>query len=287
MNTQDLTGKLAVITGGSSGIGLGIAEALAKQGARILIVARNEKKLAVAAEQLSASSREPIETLSADISKLNDVKAIAARVAELAPCADILVNNAGIVSAGYLVDTPLDEWERLYSLNVRGLVGLLQQLTPAMEAQGLKDQQARHIINIASAAGMFSMPSTSAYGATKAAVISLGGSLRLELMAAKVGVTTVCPVYVKTPIEDTVQLFGRMDNPRGRKLVAKSFQTTSVTADDVAREALKAINSNKGLVIVGSEGKFLNLIQRLSRGLLEKLIVKATINKFKYFRAVK
>jgi short-subunit dehydrogenase len=134
---------------------------------------------------------------------------------------------------------------------------------------------------------MFSMPSTSAYGATKAAVISLGGSLRLELMAAKVGVTTVCPVYVKTPIEDTVQLFGRMDNPRGRKLVAKSFQTTSVTADDVAREALKAINSNKGLVIVGSEGKFLNLIQRLSRGLLEKLIVKATINKFKYFRAVK
>jgi short-subunit dehydrogenase len=79
MNTQNLTGKLAVITGGSSGIGFAIAEALAKQGARILIVARNEKKLASAAQQLSPYSQRPIETLSADISNLEDVKAIQTR----------------------------------------------------------------------------------------------------------------------------------------------------------------------------------------------------------------
>ena len=274
MNTQNLTGKLAVITGGSSGIGFVIAEALAKQGARILIVARNEKKLASAAQQLSPYSQRPIETLSADISNLEDVKAIADKVSELALCADILVNNAGIVSGGFLVDTPLEEWERLYSLNVRGLVGLLQALTPSMEAQGLKDQQARHIVNIASAAGIIAVPNMSAYSATKAAVISLGACLRLELATANVGVTSVCPAYVQTPIKDTVQLFGRMDTPKGRKRVAKGFQNAKLTGNDVARAALKAINKNKGLVIVGNEGKFMDVLQRISRRLFERLILK-------------
>lgn len=274
MNINNLNGKLAVITGGSSGIGLAIAEALAKKGARILIVARNEKKLTDAAQQIASSSQFPIETLSADISQLEDVKAIANKVSELALCADIVVNNAGIVSGGFLVDTPLEEWERLYSLNVRGLVGLLQQLTPAMEAQGLQDQQPRHIVNIASAAGILAFPGMSAYSATKAAVISLGDCLRLELAPAKVGVSTVCPTYVKTPIAETVQLFGRMDTPRGHKNVSKGFKNASLTADLVANETLKAINKNKGLIILGRDGKIADVIQRLSRGLLVNMMLK-------------
>ena len=274
MNMNNLNGKLAVITGGSSGIGLSIAEALAKKGARILIVARNEKKLADAAQQLSSSSQLPIETLSADISKAEDVKAIANKVAQLAPCADIVVNNAGIVSAGYLIDTPLDEWERLYSLNVRGLVGLLQQLTPAMEEQGLKDQQARHIVNVASAAGILAFPGMSAYNASKAAVIALSDCIRLELAPANIGVSIVCPTYVKTPIAETVQIFGRMNTPRNHKKVVNGFKRAKLTGEFVANETLKAINKNKGLIILGTDGKVASVIQRLSRDLYTKFVLK-------------
>jgi short-subunit dehydrogenase len=274
MNTHDLTGKLAVITGGSSGIGFAIAESLAKNGAQILIVARNQAKLDDAAQKLSISSQLPIQTLSADLSNLDDVKRISDKVSELAPCADIIVNNAGIVSAGYVTDTPLEEWERLYNLNVRGLVALLQALTPAMEAQGLTDNKERHIVNIASAAGVLSFPGMSAYSATKAAVISLSNCLRSELAPANIGVTTVCPTHVRTPIVETIQLFGRMNNPKIQKSVAKQFSTAKLTGDDIARGTLKAINKNTSLVILGGDGKLGDIIQRFSRQMFSNRMVK-------------
>jgi len=277
MNTQNLAGKLAVITGGSSGIGFAIAQALAKRGAQILIVARNETKLAEAAKNLAVSSRLGIETLSADISNLDDVKRISEKVSSLAPCADIVVNNAGIVSAGYLTETPLEEWQRLYNLNVRGLVGLLQQLTPAMEAQGLQDQQPRHIVNIASAAGLLAFPGMSAYSATKAAVISLSDCLRVEMAPANIGVTTICPTYVRTPIAETVQIFGRMDTPKIHNSVAKGFSKAKLTGDDIARETLQAINKNKSLVILGGDGKLGHFMQRISRQLFSNQMAKITL----------
>jgi short-subunit dehydrogenase len=274
MNTNNLTGKLAVITGGSSGIGFAIAESLAKNGAQILIVARNQAKLDDAAQKLSTSSQLPIQTLSADLSNLDDVKRISDKVSQLAPCADIIVNNAGIVSAGYVTDTPLEEWERLYNLNVRGLVALLQALTPAMEAQGLMDNIERHIVNIASAAGLLSFPGMSAYSATKAAVISLSNCLRSELAPANIGVTTVCPTYVRTPIAETVQIFGRMNNPKIQKSIIKQFSRAKLSADDIGRGTLKAINKNKSLVILGGDGKLGDIIQRLSRQMFSNQMVK-------------
>ena len=279
MNIQHLSGKLAVITGGSSGIGLSIAQALALKGARILIIARNPQKLAEAAAYLAAFSQTPIATLSADISNLEDIKAIGIKVAELAPCADIVVNSAGIVSAGFLADTPLTEWERLYHLNVRGLVGLLQQLSPLMRAQGLKDHKARHIVNIASAAGLFAFPGMAAYSATKAAVISLSDCLRLELASANIGVSVICPTYVKTPIAQSVQIFGRMNSPKGHKLVRDGFNKTTLTSEQVAKKTLIAINNNKGLLIIGRDGKMMDIIQRLSRRLYVKVLIKFTAAK--------
>jgi short-subunit dehydrogenase len=287
MNTQELNGKLAIITGGSSGIGFAIAEALAKKGARILIVARNEAKLADAAEKLSTHSKYAIETFSADIGKLDDVKRISEKVSELALCADIIVNNAGVVSGGYLVDTPLEEWERLYNINVRGLVGLLQQLTPAMEAEGLQDQQPRHIVNIASAAGLLAFPGMSAYSATKAAVISLGDCLRNEMAPAKIGVTTICPTYVRTPIAETVKLFGRMDTPKIHQRVSKGFSKAKLTGRDIARETIKAINKNKGLVILGNEGKLGDIIQRISRQFFSHQMAKITMKRHNEAKSLK
>ena len=274
MDMHDLSGKLAVITGGSSGIGFSTALLLAKRGARILIVARNETKLAEAQQQLSVHSQYPVVTVSADISQAEDIKKLAQQVHQLAPCADIIINSAGIVSAGLLGDTPLDEWERLYSLNVRGLVGVLQVLTPAMEVQAKKDKKARHIVNVASVAGIVGFPGMSAYSATKGAVILLTESLRAELSVYNIGVSAICPAYVKTPISETVQAFGRMDNPKTYRGIAKTFAQADLTSQDVAGATIKAISKNKGLVVLGRVGKIANLVKRISPKMMNKIVNK-------------
>ncbi len=274
MNMKNLNGKLAVITGGSSGIGFSVAKALAKRGARVVIVARNEKKLFKAKILLEMDSRHLVTTVSLDISQLDQLKVLSTEVEKLAPCADIIVNSAGIVSAGLLSDTPLDEWERLYSLNVRGLVGVLQTLTPAMEAQSKLDNEARHIVNVASAAGLMGFPGMSAYSATKGAVILLSESLRAELSVHNIGVSVICPAYVKTPISETVKAFGRMDNPRTYRGVAKTFAKADLTPEDVAHATLKAMSKNKGLVVLGREGKMGNLIKRFSPQLMSNFLSK-------------
>jgi len=274
MNMNNLNGKLAVITGGSSGIGFSVAEDLAKKGARILIVARNEKKLAQAAAQLKEVSAFPVITVSADIGNLEDIQKIKVAVQAVSPCADIVVNSAGIVSGGLLADTPLTEWERLYSLNVRGLVAVLQALTPNMEAQSKKDNQSRHIVNVASVAGLIGAPGMSAYSATKGAVILLSECLRAELSVYNIGVTAVCPAYVKTPIAETVQAFGRMDNPRTHKGIAKTFARADLTPQDVAASTLKAMAKNKGLVVLGKQGVMGNLIKRFSPAMMGRLMGK-------------
>ena len=274
MDMHDLSGKLAVITGGSSGIGFSTALLLAKRGARILIVARNEIKLAEAQQQLSVHSQYPVVTLSADISQAEDIKKLAEEVHQLAPCADIIINSAGIVSAGLLGDTPLDEWERLYSLNVRGLVGVLQALTPAMEVQAKKDKKARHIVNVASVAGIVGFPGMSAYSATKGAVILLTESLRAELSVYNIGVSAICPAFVKTPISETVQAFGRMDNPKTYRGIAKTFAQADLTPQDVAGATIKAMAKNKGLVVLGRVGKIANLVKRISPKIMNKIVNK-------------
>lgn len=274
MNMQNLSGKLAVITGGSSGIGFSVAQLLAKRGARILIVARNQTKLNEAQQQLSVHSQYPVVTVSADISKLEDIKKLAEQVHQLAPCADIVINSAGIVSAGLLGDTPLDEWERLYSLNVRGLVGVLQALTPAMETQGKKDNKARHIANVASVAGIVGFPGMSAYSATKGAVILLTESLRAELSVYNIGVTAICPAYVKTPISETVQAFGKMDHPKTYRGIAKTFASADLTPDDVAVATIKAMSKNKGLLVLGRVGKIAHFIKRISPKMMNNIVSK-------------
>jgi short-subunit dehydrogenase len=149
-----------------------------------------------------------------------------------------------------------------------------------METQGLQDQQPRQIVNIASAAGILAVPGMSAYSATKAAVISLSDCLRNELAPAKIGVTTVCPTYVRTPIAETVKLFGRMDTPKTQKRVSRGFANAQLTGNDIARETLKAINKNKGLVVLGNDGKLGDIMQRISRKIFSNQMAKMTLKNY-------
>lgn len=267
--------KLCVITGGSSGIGYAIAERLARQRARLLLIARDATALQAAAERLRMAGAAEVQTLSADVASDADMQKLAPAIATMGEAADLVVNSAGIVSGGLLTDVPMEEWRRLHEVNVLGLLRVLHACLPAMQTRAARGEGGGHLVNIASAAGLVSFPGLSAYGATKSAVVTLSESLRLELVASGIGVTMVCPGFVQTPIASKFRLFGRMDNERTQRFVRDWFARNRLSAETVADKTLNAVRRNRRLVVVGRDAVSGYWTQRLSPGLLERILRRA------------
>jgi len=274
MDLTNLKGKLSVITGGSSGIGYSIAQRIAEKGGDLLLVARNGNKLSDAAAKLSKISSSEVQVVSADVTNADDINRLRETVSSLAPCADIVVNSAGATSGGLVDEIPISEWNRLYNLNVIGLVRVIQALVPPMRNKSRQDGQERHIVNISSASGVVGVPATPAYGATKAAVNSLSESLRIQLQPYKIGVTAVCPSYVKTPLSETVQLFGSMDNPKIHMMIQERVAIGGLTPEEVADSTIEAISKNKWMIMVGRDILRAYLIKRIAPALLFRIMSK-------------
>lgn len=266
--------KLCVLTGGSSGIGLSIAEDLARQGARLLLIARDPAKLERVASDLRARGAQEVAVLSADVSRAEDCARIAPAIAELGAAADLVINSAGVVSAGLLDEVPAEEWQRLFGINVFGLVGVLQAVIPAMRERAQRDGSGGHIVNVASAAGLVGFPGMAAYGATKAAVVALSESLRAELAGYGIGVTAVCPGFVQTPIAETVTLHGRMNTPRMQREIQQWFQRNNLQAETVAAATLRGIRRNQALVVVGRDARAGYWSKRLAPRILSRITAK-------------
>lgn len=273
---KSFTEKICVITGGSSGIGLAIAEALAAERARLLVVARDREALEAAALRLRTLGAAEVRTLSADVSRDADGARLEAAVAAMGSAADLVVNSAGIVSGGLLHEVPLDEWRRLHEVNVLGVVRVLDAVLPAMLSRAARGEGGGHVVNIASAAGLLGFPGLSAYGATKAAVVGLSESLRGELAGAGIGVTAVCPGFVRTPIAAKFRLFGRMDNPRTERNVRAWFERNDLAAEVVARRTIEGVRRNRRLVVVGRDANAGYWSKRVVPGLLERALGRMT-----------
>ncbi|MFO1325653.1 MAG: SDR family NAD(P)-dependent oxidoreductase [Burkholderiales bacterium] len=194
MNALDFKGRTAAITGGAMGIGLAVARRLSASGARVALWDRDEKALAEAKAELGASALAcPLDV--AD-------PAAVARVTQATAAAfggiDVLVCSAGITGPNVpLADYPVDDWKRVFDVNVHGVFLCNRAVVPLMQA---KDYG--RIVNIASVAGKEGNPNASAYSASKAAVIGLTKSLGKELAKAGVRVNCVTPAAVRTAIFD-------------------------------------------------------------------------------------
>ncbi|MGH9266795.1 MAG: SDR family NAD(P)-dependent oxidoreductase, partial [Acidimicrobiales bacterium] len=158
----DLTGKRALVTGAANGIGREIAEVLVEKGAQVMLVDIQDELVAKEAAALGQPS------IKADVTNPEEVKAAVDAAAEAFGGLDIVVPNAGIEQIQPLLTQPLDGWERMWNVNVTGLLVCLQQAAPALIASG-----GGAFVNTASIAGLNGCPLTGGYGATKAAVISL------------------------------------------------------------------------------------------------------------------
>jgi NAD(P)-dependent dehydrogenase (short-subunit alcohol dehydrogenase family) len=194
MNQLDFTGRHAVITGGATGLGFGIAQRLVASGGSVTLWDRDEAAANKAAEALGDKAF----ALKVDVSQQPSVaKAVAATLAH-AGRIDALVNSAGITGPNTkLWDYPVDDWRQVMEVNINGVFLCCREVVGQMRKQGYG-----RIVNIASVAGKEGNPNASAYSASKAAVIGLTKSLGKELADTGIRVNCVTPAAVKTAIFD-------------------------------------------------------------------------------------
>ena len=180
--------RSAIITGGSSGIGLAIARMLRDEGFALTLVSRRPEKVQAAAAELGAVA------VAADVADEASCERLVAEHRERHGRLDMLVNSAGIGIAGTVEQLPAKHLDLTIGVNLRGLFLVTQKAIPLLrESRGW-------IVNLASIAGTLPTPGLSAYGATKAAVISLTRSLNEELDADGVRAIAICPGFVDTPM---------------------------------------------------------------------------------------
>lgn len=227
---MELANRTAVVTGGSTGIGRATARALGEAGCRVAICARTESDL----EEAAAGLREEgIEVLAApaDVSREESVGRFAAEVREAFGPADVLVNNAGLGVFGTLEDLTVEDYDRCFDTNVRGLFLCAKAFVPEM-----KDRGDGVMVNVASLAGKNFFPRGSVYAASKHAVLGMSKCLMVELREHGVRVITVCPGSVDTPFFDKQDHFG----PERSKIVAP---------EDVAELIVESVRlSDRGTV---------------------------------------
>ncbi|MGX2958401.1 3-ketoacyl-ACP reductase [Peribacillus sp. JNUCC 23] len=189
---QTIAGKVALITGAGRGIGRATAVAFAREGIHVGLVGRTLENLQQVAEELKQYDVK-VAIASANVADLDSITtAVESIRGELGPI-DILVNNAGISKFGNFMDLTPEEWTNIIDVNVKGVYYTTRAILPEMIERNTGD-----IINISSTAGQKGAPITSAYSASKAAVIGLSESLMLEVRKKNIRVTTLTPSTVAT-----------------------------------------------------------------------------------------
>ncbi|MDY7039291.1 MAG: SDR family oxidoreductase [Chloroflexota bacterium] len=260
-NFQD---KNAIITGGSSGIGKATARLLARHGANVFIVARREKMLNAALDEIGAernNARQVFRGFPADVSKGERMRAVVNTIVESGHHPDILVNSAGIASCNYFDELTLDDFRRTMDTNFFGTVKATQAVLPFM-----KDRHSGHIVNVSSVAGIVGIFGYTAYGATKFAVRGFSDALRMELKPYNVHVSVLFP-----PDTDTPQL---QEENKTKPLETKRLSGTVKLAspEQVAMELLRGIQKKKRMIICGTDTKMLYALYSILPSALERYL---------------
>lgn len=191
---SSLQGKIALVTGATSGIGEACAEALAERGCKLLLAARTETKLTEVAARVREKGAASVATYVLDVRDRKAVAAFGERVAADHGAPDILINNAGLARGLAPIQSgDIDDWEEMLDTNVKGLLYVTRAILPLMVAR-----DAGHVVNIGSVAGLWTYPSGNVYCASKFAVDAITQGTSLDLVGTRIRVTEIDPGAVRT-----------------------------------------------------------------------------------------
>lgn len=196
--SDNIAGKVIVITGASSGMGEAAARHLAANGAKVVLAARRLDRIEAIASELKQQGKEAT-AVQVDVAKYEDVENLIRVTVKAYGRVDVLINNAGLMPLSRLDQGKVDEWNRMIDVNLRGVLHGIAAALPYMKAQ-----KSGHIINTASVAAHLIFPASSVYSATKFAVRALTEGLRQESAAYNIRATLISPGAVKTELLDHI-----------------------------------------------------------------------------------
>jgi len=200
--------RVAIITGGSSGLGLTVAKLFLTKGANVVITGRNEEKLKKASEELKDHDGQFI-ALRADVSNESDVREAFHKTLEKFGLVDILINNAAIAMIKKITDTTLEEWNNIFAVNMAGVFLMSREAIKIMKEKKIRGK----IVNISSVSGKTGGPMITAYSASKASVIGFTVALSREVAPYGINVNSICPgamdteMFQKGTIDTLAQMF--------------------------------------------------------------------------------
>ncbi len=254
-------GAVAIITGGASGIGRALSEALGRRGASVVLA---DRQMALA-QEVAAGIRERGGQASAvelDVTDFTAVDQLVRATAQAQGRLDYMFNNAGIAIGGEVRVCHIEDWAAVLNVNLHGVVNGVQAAYPVMLSQGYG-----HIVNTASMAGLLPMPAAVSYATTKHAVVGLSKSLRVEAAPYGVRVSVLCPGFIRTPILYGGK-YGKQLQPIPPEVQEKFIrQYRPMDPAVFAEKVLDALARNKPLIIVPGWWRLLWWLSRLSPAL--------------------
>ncbi len=263
MKISSFAGRIAYITGGSSGIGLAIAEQLASKGADVVIFSRQIGSLEGAVKDVKShciSEKQRISFRVLDVSKREMAQQILPdAVNEYGP-PDILINSAGISYPQEFVNIPFDKFNEIIQVNLYGTWNTIDILLPHLKAKK------GYIVNVSSIAGLVGVYGMTAYSASKYAVIGFSETLRSELKRYDVTVSVLCPPDVRTPMLE------RANKIKPQEAKAISSAAAIMEPEDVAKMLIKTMARGDFLIIPNASGKFTNIMKNFFPWLTEWVI---------------
>jgi NADP-dependent 3-hydroxy acid dehydrogenase YdfG len=198
MGTNNIEGKVVIITGASSGIGEAVAKHLVAAGALVSLAARRKDKLDALVEEIKASGGQAISFVT-DVTKREQVEALVQGTVEAFGKLDVMFNNAGLMPLSRLENLHFDEWEKMIDTNIKGVLYGIGAALPVF-----KNQKSGHFINVSSVAGHRVGPGSAVYAGTKFAVRAISEGLRQEVKPYNIRTSIISPGAIKTELPDTI-----------------------------------------------------------------------------------
>ncbi len=263
MKFKDYAGKIAFITGGSSGIGLACAELLAARGADVVILARGQDQLSMALkgiEQKRVYEKQRFLAVRLDVSQRAEAETVLNSAVKDFGRPDIIINSAGVSFPQKFEDIPYSKFDDIVCINLNGTWNTISVLLPCMKERG------GYIVNVSSVAGYIGIFGLTAYSASKFAVIGFSEALRSELKRFNITVSVLCPPDVDTPMLEKANKI----KPEVTKAISAS--ASIVKPSDVAREVIAGMGRGQFLILPGFGTKYTYFMKRLFPGLVQAII---------------
>jgi short-subunit dehydrogenase len=267
----DLTGKVVLLTGGSRGLGLELARVLARKGARLALLARDEEELGRARDALGSTNAE-VEIFGCDVRYQDQVQRVVREVVDRFGRVDVLINNAGIIQVGPQETMRVSDYQEAMDTHFFGPLFLVQAVLP-----GMRQRRDGRIVNIASVGGKVPTPHLLPYVASKFALVGWSEGLHAELRRDGIIVTTVCPGLMRTGSPRHVAVRGRHQAEYALFKLLDSLPYVSMSARAAAEEIVRGIELGKPELILTGRARNGARLQGLAPGLVSDLLALGTL----------